>query len=111
MIEKRPSTILSGGNRDDEMRCMALLVEMGCRGSVPRTLIAYRMGLSAAEIQRTTKELHVEAAAESASSCIWYASRQCKEGTVRMAYIASSGANVGLFTLVVVQKQRRWYNC
>ena len=47
---------------------------MGCRGYASRTLIAYLrgIGLSAAEIKRTTKEL--EAAAESASSWIWQAS-------------------------------------
>ena len=56
-------------------RCKVLPVEMGCRGYASRALIAYLrgIGLSAAEIKKTTKEL--EAAAESASSWIWQASR------------------------------------
>ena len=59
-------------------RCKVLPVEMGCRGYASRALIAYLrgIGLSAAEIKKTTKEL--EAAAESASSWIWQASRHRK---------------------------------
>ena len=57
-------------------KCKVLPVEMGCRGYASRTLIAYLrgIGLSASEIKKTTKVL--EAAAESASSWIWQASRQ-----------------------------------
>ena len=59
-------------------KCRVLPIEMGCRGYASRALIAYLrgIGLSASELKKTTKEL--EAAAESASSWIWQASRPKK---------------------------------
>jgi hypothetical protein len=59
-------------------KCRVLPIEMGCRGYASRALIAYlrEIGLSASELKKTTKEL--EAAAESASSWIWQASRPKK---------------------------------